>query len=264
MTYDLDVPELAYLLGFLLGDGHLSAGRGRKGSLAVELHVKDRELLERLVPLLPGSSLSGRVRRTNFSNGDYETAVLSCCGMEVRHALMAAGMPVGRKGATVRPPAIPYSLRDFARGLCDADGSVGFTGKGLPFVSFVTNSPAMADWWCERVIAHVGTVRTWKPNARDGVANLMVVNEAAVALSGWLYQDGDLALARKAEAAAEIRAWLRPPGMRRAYTSKRWTPEEDALVLEGGRTQLELAALLDRTVQSVNLRAWRLRKGASP
>jgi hypothetical protein len=57
MRLDLERPEHAYLLGFLLGDGTLSAGRGRKGRLSVELHIRDEALLVELSRLLPGSRL---------------------------------------------------------------------------------------------------------------------------------------------------------------------------------------------------------------
>ena len=259
MDFDLTRPELAYLMGFLFGDGHLWSGRGQKGRLAVEVHVRDAELLERLAPLLPGSTLSSRTRTTNFSRGDYETAILSCSGLEVRKAVAAAGMPVGAKNALISPPKGPHSLRDFARGFCDADGSLGFTGRGLPYLSLVTKSATMADWWCASVIPHSGVTRSWNPNRRDGVANIMVMNEPAQALAAWLYRSGDLALARKAAAATRMAGWRRPPEMRRASRARRWTAAEDAILREGGRTQMELASLLGRTVPSVNVRMWRLR-----
>jgi LAGLIDADG-like domain len=34
----------------------------------------------------------------------------------------------------------PFSTNDYLRGLVDADGSVGITSLGLPFVSFTTAS----------------------------------------------------------------------------------------------------------------------------
>lgn len=259
MRYDLEKPEHAYLLGFLLGDGHLYAGRGQKGRLSVELHIRDRDLLEDLVSLLPGSRLTTRTRRTNFSNGDYESCVLSCCRLETRSALREVGMIEGPKGETVAPPSAPFSARDFARGICDADGSLGLAGAGHPFLSLVTKSARLATWWCEQVVPHSGVRRTWRPNTRDGVANIMVAREAATALAAWLYAPGDLALERKSLAAAQMQGWQRPAEMRRSYTARRWTSAEDEIVLLWTGTQAGLAEELGRTVQSVNLRAWRLR-----
>jgi hypothetical protein len=210
---NLEQPEHAYLLGFLLGDGHLYAGPGRKGRLTVELAAVDGDHLIALAALLPGSRLSTRQRRTNFAE-HHRSAILSCCALDVREALREAGMPVGRKDSRIAPPQIPYSERDFARGLVDADGSLGLTGRGFPFVSLVTTSPALSLWWCDLLLRVSEARRTARPNRRDGAMNIMVAAEPAVRLVRWLYQPDDLALPRKVTAAAAVREWTRPPDMR--------------------------------------------------
>jgi hypothetical protein len=91
--------------------------------------------------------------------------------------------------------------------------------------------------------------------------NVLVTADPAVSLARWLYRDGDLALTRKAARAAEVQGWVRPPGMRARAAPRRWSPDEDALVLARGSSQAELAARLGRTERSVNTRAWRLRDG---
>jgi hypothetical protein len=131
MLLDLERPEHAYLLGFLLGDGHLSAGPGRRGRLSVELAARDADHLVALAALLPRSNLSTRQRRTNFAE-HYSSVTLTCCALDVRSALARAGLPVGRKDTRVAPPAPPYSERDFARGIVDADGSLGLTAPACP------------------------------------------------------------------------------------------------------------------------------------
>ena len=241
MEYDVMRAEHAYLLGFLLGDGHLGRGRGQKGRLSVELHVRDAEHLEKLALHLPGSRLSFRTRTTNFSAGPYDSAVLSCSRLEVRQALVRLGMPEGRKGFTAAPPAAPFLERDFARGICDADGSLGFTSTSKPFVSLVTNSPPMADWWCAFLLRAVDVHRTWRPNLRDKAANVMVMMEPAAVLAAYLYQPGDLALTRKWDTAQRVKLWRRPPDMRRAYVIVRWTSEHDDVVRRGGRSYKEIA-----------------------
>lgn len=260
MQLDLERPEHAYLLGFLMGDGHLAEGPGRKGRLQVELSAVDTDHLHALAALLPGSVVSGRRRTTNFSE-QHVSGVLSCCRADVRSALKAAGLPAGRKDAVIAPPTAPYSERDFARGLIDADGSLGFTAAGRPFLSLVTTSPAIATWWCKVLLRETGAERSHAPNARDGARNVMVVSDPAARAAGWLYRDGDLALARKARRAREVREWVRPDGMRRRATPRVWTAQDDAVVLNASGTQAEKARLLGRTERSVNMRAWRLRQG---
>lgn len=256
---DLRRPDHAYLYGFLLGDGSLSNGRGRKGRLSIEVAERDADLLALLAPLLPGGLLRTRTRRTNFSDCS-RTATLSWCRYDVRQAVIDCGMPVGRKDRLVAPPSSLYDRRAFARGFFDADGSIGFTGPGVPFLSLVTKSPIMAAWWTE-VLSDVARVeRTCRPNARDGVANIMVQADAAIVMARYLYQPGDLALRRKQLVAQDVSSWARPATMRRVQRRRSWSPAEDARVV----ADVPVAALaleLDRTVKSVAARRWRLRQG---
>jgi hypothetical protein len=147
------------------------------------------------------------------------------------------------------------------RGLVDGDGSVGFTGTGSPFVSFVTRSTALSEFFCQQLQAVTGARRSANRNARDGVYNLLVTNDPAATLAGWLYPERCLALERKRAHATKVAAWRRPAGMRARPTSWRaWTPAEDTVVLNN--TIRAAAEILNRTNRSVNMRRWRLLNGA--
>lgn len=186
------------------------------------------------------------------------------CDLAFRRELVDLGLPAGRKSATVAPPTSQYSRRDYLRGLVDGDGSVGFTGTGRPFLSFVTASEALAGFFCAQVLAVAGTVRTVNRNTRDGVSNPMVTNEPAAALAAWLYPDGCLALDRKRESAALVAAWTRPAGMRARPLAgaRRWTAEEDADVMSGSAREADVR--LRRSEKAVIIRRFRLRRAAGP
>ena len=92
-------------------------------------------------------------------------------------------------------------------------------------------------------------------NKRDDAFNVMVMREAAVELVTTSYYEGCLALPRKADAALRVRGWRRPRGMRRV-SSKRWTAEEDRVVLD--RTVAEAVRVLGRTPSSVSMHRWPL------
>ncbi len=65
---DLQHPDYAYMFGFLQADGHLAQGTGHKGSLTVEINVRDIAVLRAFQRLTPyNSSITERVRATNFS-----------------------------------------------------------------------------------------------------------------------------------------------------------------------------------------------------
>ncbi|CAL9463239.1 hypothetical protein SUDANB32_02673 [Streptomyces sp. enrichment culture] len=260
---DLTVPEYAYMFGFLQADGHLAQGAGRKGRLTVEVSARDIDLLREFQRLTPYSSrVSERTRSTNFA-ATHMSATWTLCSLEARTILHAAGIPYGRKSDAIAPPSGSFSGRDYLRGLVDADGSVGHTSKGFPFVSLTTASTAIARYYCEYAQNVTGVHRTVKRNARDGVYNVMVAMEAGQRLAADLYYPGCLALARKQIAASSLATWGRPPGMRNAYTARRWTATEDRILLQLN-SPTAAAEVFGRTRQSCNLRLWRLRSGQVP
>lgn len=163
--------------------------------------------------------------------------------------------------AVLRAPSVAFSHRDYLRGIWDADGSVGFTGTGMPFLSVVTASPELANFVCSEIKRVTGASRTAKPNRRDGVMNLMLGNDPAAEFARWLYADAAIALDRKRDAALAVAAWTRPESMRARSSHRRWTDAEDAVVLR--IPVREAAILLNRSESSVNIRRWRLRNDAA-
>ncbi|WTW19331.1 hypothetical protein OHU89_28275 [Streptomyces sp. NBC_00019] len=260
---DLTVPEYAYMFGFLQADGHLQQGVGQKGKLTVELNARDIALLRTFQKLTPYySSVTERTRSTNFAE-THSSATWSLCSLEARTKVNELGLPYGRKSKTIAPPHSDFSRRDYLRGLIDADGSVGFTGKGFPFVSLTTASTDIATHLCEYAREVTGAVRIVKRNTRDDIYNVFYAMENAQRLAADLYYPGCLSLERKRTAAVSLAAWARPHGMRTEYTQRRWTEQEDRILLELNSPKAA-AEELGRTAQSCNLRLWRLRTGQAP
>ncbi|BCJ29343.1 LAGLIDADG family homing endonuclease [Actinocatenispora sera] len=257
MFFDLTNPDHAYFFGFVQTDGSLYAGKGQKGKLSIELQAHDVDMLKRFQRLLPfNSSIIFRTRDTNFAVG-YRSAVWTLSSLTARQELVSLGLIAGRKSTASRPPDGSFSHNDYLRGLIDGDGSVGTTARGYPFVSFTTASDDLAAFFCAEIKRITGAMRSARANARDGVYNLMVMSDPAAELAATLYPEDCLALPRKAAAARSIATWTRPAGMRRRSSPRRWTPEEDDVVL--ALSTSEAAERLGRTKQSVNLRRWRLR-----
>ncbi|MFJ8634742.1 LAGLIDADG family homing endonuclease [Streptomyces sp. NPDC093568] len=260
---DLTVPEYAYMFGFLQADGHLAKGAGHKGRLTVEINARDVELLRRFQKLTPYySSISERTRSTNFAE-THTSATWTLCSLEARTRLNELGLPYGRKSGTITPPGVEFSPRDYLRGLIDADGSVGFTSKGLPFVSLTTASTAIAAYLSDYAKEVTGAARILKRNTRDSVYNLFYTVELAQSLASHLYYADCLSLERKQATADSLGTWSRPAGMRAAHTQRRWNEREDRVLLELNSAKAA-ADELGRTTQSCNLRLWRLRTGQVP
>ncbi|MGW4303875.1 hypothetical protein ACWEHT_29445 [Streptomyces sp. NPDC004646] len=260
---DLTVPEYAYMFGFLQADGHLERGAGQKGRLSVELSARDRDVLRAFQRLTPyNSSLTERTRSTNFAE-THTSAVWTLCALEARTRISELGLPHGRKSHTIAPPRVEFSETDYVRGLIDADGSVGFTGKGDPFVALTSASTTIAAYLCDYAAEVTGTERSVRRNARDGVYNVLYVKEPAQRLAARLYYPDCLALERKRVAADALAAWVRPANMRAAYTPRRWSADEDRILLSLDSSKAAADAL-GRTAQSCHLRLWRLRTGQVP
>ncbi|MCF6524724.1 LAGLIDADG family homing endonuclease [Streptomyces sp. JJ36] len=256
----LEVPEYAYMFAFLQMDGHLEKGRGKKGRLSVEIGYQDVEILHRFRELTPYPSTVGeRTRATNFAE-EHRSAIWTLCSLEARTLLHDLGLPHGRKSSLVTPPRNPFAEADYVRGLVDADGSVGRTSQGLPFVALTTASTALARYFCSYGALVTGAHRTVRRNSRDRVYNVLYTKEAALALIRHLYYPDCLALERKQKAAREALGWTRPAGMKKRTPGRRWHPWEDEVLLrcEG---PAEAAALLGRSESSCYMRLWRFRRG---
>ncbi|UIX31793.1 LAGLIDADG family homing endonuclease [Streptomyces sp. GQFP] len=260
---DLAVPEYAYMFGFIQADGHLKQGPGKKGRLSVEINARDIDLLRKFQKLTPYySSVTERTRSTNFAE-THRSATWSLCSLEARTRLNELGLPYGRKSKTIAPPHVEFSRRDYLRGVIDADGSVGNTSQGFPFVSLTTASTAIAAYLCFYAGKITGAERTLKRNARDGIYNILYTKENAQELAADLYYKDCLSLQRKQTAADSLSAWIRPADMRVAPDRRRWTAQEDRMLLQLNN-DASAAKELGRTEKSCYIRLWRLRTGKVP
>ncbi|MGW2206372.1 LAGLIDADG family homing endonuclease [Streptomyces sp. NPDC001774] len=256
---DLENPRYAYMFGFLQADGHLAAGSGQKGKLTVEINVRDIAMLREFQALTPySSSITERTRSTNFAE-THHSATWTLCSLEARTVINQLGLPYGRKSKRITPPLVPFSRPDYLRGIIDADGSVGFTAGGLPFVSLTTASTAIAVYLCHYTKRALGIQRLPGRNKRDGTYNVVYAREAGVTLAQHLYTPDALALARKKAAAADVTAWVRPADMAPARTRRSWTLVEDRILLDA-ETLGEAAVKLGRSRTSCQLRRMRLLK----
>lgn len=259
---DLRVPEYAYMFGFLQMDAHLHQGVGQKGRLTLEINARDIEILREFQNLTPyNSTISRRTRATNFAES-YTSAVWRLCSVEARTRINQLGLPYGRKSTTIRPPQGEFSRRDYLRGIVDADGSVGYTGQGLPFVALTTASTAIASYFTRCALQVTGAERLPHRNARDGIYNILYTKEAAQLLAADLYFPGCLSLERKRTQADSLATWVRPAGMK-VSPKRRWQEREDRVLLEHS-SPTTAAEELGRTVASCHLRLWRLRNGTVP
>ncbi|MWA12758.1 hypothetical protein [Streptomyces sp. BA2] len=260
---DLEVPEYAYMFGFLQADGHLSQEAGQKGRLSVEINVRDISILREFQRLTPyNSTISERTRATNFAE-NHHSAMWSLYSLEARTKLNQLGLPYGRKSKTITPPRVEFSRRDYLRGVIDADGAVGYCKDGSPYISLTTASTAVGVYLCRYVRQLTGIQRFIKRNTRDKIYNIPFTRETAQALGTDLYYPGCLALERKQAAVDSFTSWERPAGMRAVSGRRLWKEWEDRILLQLSN-DATAAKELGRTEKSCHLRLWRLHTGQVP
>lgn len=204
-----------------------------------------------------------RAHQVHELRRSVHTAIWRLCSLEARTKLNELGLPYGRKSKTIAPPHVEFSSRDYLRGIVDADGSVGYTSRGFPFVSLTTASTAIAAHLCFYAGKVTGAERTLRRNTRDSIYNILYTNENAQKLAADLYYEECLSLERKQTSAAALSAWVRPEGMRFAPERRHWTAHEDRVLLRLNN-HAAAATELGRTAKSCNIRLWRLRTGQVP
>ncbi|MEU9702169.1 LAGLIDADG family homing endonuclease [Streptomyces sp. NPDC047981] len=260
---NLEDPRYAYMFGFLQADGHLAAGAGQKGRLTAEINARDIHILyefQRLTPYY--SSVTERVRSTNFAE-NHHSATWSLCDQEARTIVNELGIPYGKKSRAIRPPRVEFSRPDYVRGLIDADGSLGWTAEGFPFLSFTSASTAAAAYLCHYAKRIIGAERIARRNTRDQVYVVTYVKEQAQRLAEHLYYPGCLALDHKKANAAAIQTWVRPAGMKKAAARITWSPEKDRVLL-AAPTLAQAAATLGLSQSACQVRRWKLTHGLAP
>lgn len=247
---------LEYFCGLVISDGHMRRNTRNRGSVSLELKDTDVALLEKLRrEITVNSTLRERTRQSNFSDS-FTSKILSVFTKEFRDYLEDLGVPYGKK-TDVRVPLWARTNVNFWRGMVDGDGSIGMTGNGSPFVSFVTKSEDVATHYAFLIAKKTGRNVKIRRNKRDSIFNVCVYNEDAQKLVQWLGYSSDLSLTRKREKALEILTWKRPKGMRKASRHKLWTSEHDAYILS--HSIQESVEKLGRTKQSISMRLWRIR-----
>jgi hypothetical protein len=257
-SLDLTIPDHAYMFGFIQADGHLYETSRNRGKLQIELNEVDEIILTHFARLIhSSSSITRRTRATNFSK-EHSSATLRVYDKQFRDELKSLGLTAGKKSNLVELPRLPFSKVDYFRGVLDADGSLGLTGRGFPFISLVTASEAMAEGYLSFIVETVGKSKAASRNKRDGVYNIVAYKEDAQLLTSRLYYQDCLGLPRKKESAKTLLAWTRPTNMKKIdFKKKTWSQDEDRYIL--AHTIEDSCGVLDRTVKSVKTRLWRLR-----
>ncbi len=136
----IDTEAKAYFLGLLFTDGNIFIGKKEMNQIALELTVRDVEILEKLKQELNTNNKITYRKNPNRS----ETVSLKVFSKKMVEDLSKYGVIPQKTKKTKHLPLdlIPNGFKkDFVRGLIDGDGSVFYHGKdksllGVTFCSY--------------------------------------------------------------------------------------------------------------------------------
>jgi Staphylococcus phage endonuclease len=187
---EIDTPEKAYILGFVIADGHV-----REEGYKLEISVKesDSSVLEAIARELDCDAPLGSM--TNHYDGSRMTR-LYLCGKKLVSDLNALGV-FHNKTTTATYPVIPHEFeRDLVRGLWDGDGHVG---QGM---FDLIGTPAVLEGVVTAVQRHTGCLLRRNLRGRDGKYLYAYGTRRDAPVLRWMYSDASIALARKVRAAS--------------------------------------------------------------
>ena len=257
--------DTSYLIGFFQTDGNVYETTRNRGKASIEISIKDEDIIEKIKELIPYNyTITKRIRKTKFGNCLYEKETISIkiCDMNFRKFLKDSGVPSGKKSDFIKPPLHleNLSIPDYIRGLYDGDGSLGMTGKNIPYVSFVTKSTDIANFLFDYLEKMTGKQRKINnPNKRDNAYNIMINKEDAIIFCNEIYYDGCLSINRKQIKAEIIKKWKRPDNMKKLEQRNIWSKKEDNIILNN--SIIDSVQILNRSKNSIEMRLYRLKKG---
>lgn len=250
--------EHAYVLGLLQSDGNLYETSRNRGRLTIELKNIDENILYKITDLFDCySSITNRNRQIEIKDYkyDFNSVKFSLFDLDVRKQINTY-LPSSKKSEVIKKPDGIIEI-DYWRGIIDGDGSLGFTKKGLPFISLVTKSDILAKQYIDFLEPIIGYKKESNLNKRDKIRNIMVTNENAQKIIDVLYYDNCLSINRKYEMSKKILNWIRPNYVIKQGYRKRWSVEDDEYVLT--HTISESIISLKRTEKSIKMRLFRLK-----
>lgn len=183
---EIDTPAKAYILGFVIADGHVQDG------LKVSISVKESDagLLRQIADEL---GCEAPLRPTTNSYDGSRSMRVYLCGKKLVTDLAVLGVHHD-KSATATWPLIPPELEGhLVRGLWDGDG---YIGKGQ---FELIGTSALLDGVVAAAQRHTGCLLRRRMSGKDKAYHYAIGTRRDTPVLHWMYSGAGIALARKRE-----------------------------------------------------------------
>jgi len=183
----INTPAKAYILGFLLADGHI----GKAGS-KIELSVKEQDVdVLTMIAHELGCEAPPRPMANRYDGSLMMR--LNLCGRKLITDLNNLGL-YHDKSTTATYPAIPAELEGhLVRGIWDGDGYIG------PRVFELIGTSALLDGVVAAAERHTGCQLRRRMSGKGSRYHYAYGTRRDTAILHWMYSGADIALARKRE-----------------------------------------------------------------
>lgn len=195
----------SYIFGLLMTDGCLELRERNRGKISLEISYNDRDIIDKLIKIVPKSIITERTRQTNFKE-EYHSITFNNFDLSFRTFLIENGFPTADKTNNATIPINDYSEIDFWRGVIDGDGSLGITKDNRPFISLTTKSEQLKNFYCDFLYRRFDITKNVKRNKRDNIYNILVFGRKAIEIAKLLYTSSksELYINRKYQKAMEM------------------------------------------------------------
>lgn len=195
----------SYIFGLLMTDGCLELRERNRGKISLEISYNDRDIIDKLIKIVPKSMITERTRQTNFKK-QYHSITFNNFELSFRTFLIENGFPTTDKTNNATIPINDYSEIDFWRGVIDGDGSLGITKDNRPFISLTTKSEQLKNFYCDFLYRRFDITKNVKRNKRDNIYNILVFGRKAIEIAKLLYisSKSELYIKRKYQKAMEM------------------------------------------------------------
>lgn len=197
---EIDTPNKAYILGFLYADGSNSMS---KGTIAMSLEERDRDILERIREEIDSERLLEFLDYSNKHDFGYtykNQYRLLLFSMHMCKALQAHGMMPNKSLVLEFPTLDKKLIPHFVRGYFDGDGSVCQGKRETNFLATITSTNNFCIKLKEIVEHEVGiNCHIYDASNHNGITKVFTVSgrlQTKMFLD-WLYKDADILLERK-------------------------------------------------------------------
>lgn len=183
----IDTPEKAYILGFLIADGHVYKSGDR-----VELGVKeaDSAILAAITEAM-GLDAPLRVKLNSYDKSRYIWVALG--GRMMTEDLARHGLRNNKSTTAVYPSVAPELEGHLARGIWDGDGWIG------KYQFELIGTSALLDGMVDAAERHTGCVMRRRMSGKEGRYHYAYGTRRDAAILHWMYSGATIALERKRE-----------------------------------------------------------------